>query len=71
MLRWCFSALTTVELPLVSLMYLDWTADGSCAKPREFYVGWIRRMLTDLDRCRSRPAWKRALERYFARVEAG
>ena len=24
-----------------------------------------------LDRCLSRPAWKRALERYFARLEAG
>ena len=116
-LRWCFAALTTVELPLVSLMYLDWTADGSCAKPREFYLGWIRRMLTDLERwlrdrefiatdgftvadiltahvvsagvkdegllapypavaayrnrCLSRPTWKRTLERYFARVEAG
>lgn len=116
-LRWCFAALTTVETPLVSLMYLDWTADGGCAKPREFYLGWIGRMLTDLerwlrdrefiatqqftvadilvahvlsagvkdeallepypavasyrDRCLARPAWKRTLEAYLARVEVG
>ena len=39
--RWCFAALDTVEMPLLALMVHDWTADGSCSKPREFLVGWV------------------------------
>ena len=116
-LRWCFAALTTVEAPLQSLMVLDWTADGTCSKHREFMVGWVNRVLTNLerwlaerdfiatneftvadilmahvlssgikdetliapypglmsyrDRCLARPAWKRTIDTYFARVEAG
>lgn len=115
--RWCFAALTTVEAPLQSLMVHDWTADGSGGKPREFLVGWVNRVLTNLerwladrdyiatqaftvadilmahvlssgikdnaliapyarvasyrDRCLARPAWKRTIEAYGARVEAG
>jgi len=46
--RWCFAALTTVELPLMALMVHDWTADGGCAKPREFLVGWAHRVLGNL-----------------------
>jgi glutathione S-transferase len=48
--RWCFAALTTVEAPLQSLMVLDWTADGSCGKHREFMVGWVNRVLANLER---------------------
>jgi len=48
--RWCFAALTTVELPLMALMVLDWTADGSCGKHREFLVGWVNRVLKNLER---------------------
>ncbi len=116
-LRWCFAALTSIEPPLLSLMVLDWTADGSCCKHREFLVGWVNRVLTNLerwladrdfiattdftvadilmthvlhsgikderlivpypgvvsyrDRCLARPAWKRTIEAYSARVEAG
>jgi len=116
-LRWCFAAMNTVEMPLLSLMVLDWTADGSCGKHREFLVGWVHRVLKNLelwladrefvatnefsiadilmahvllsgikderliepypgvasyrDRCLARPAWKRAIEAYCARVEAG
>lgn len=115
--RWCFAAMNSVETPLLSLLVLDWTADGSCGKHREFLVGWANRMLTNLerwladrnfvatseftvadilmahvlfsgikdesliapypglasyrDRCLTRPAWKRTMEAYFARVEAG
>jgi glutathione S-transferase len=29
---------------------LDWTADGSCGKHREFLAGWSHRVLTNLDR---------------------
>jgi glutathione S-transferase len=115
--RWCFAAMSSVEPPLLSLMVLDWTADGSCGKHREFLVGWANRVLTNLerwfadrdfvatktftgadilmahvlsagikdegliapypgvasyrDRCLARPAWKRTIEAYCARVEAG
>lgn len=116
-LRWCFAALNSVEPPLLALMVLDWTADGSGGKHREFLVGWVHRVLTNLerwladrdfiatgeftvadilmahvllsgvkdealiapyskvlayrDRCLARPAWKRTIEAYCARVEAG
>ena len=115
-MRWCFAAMNTVEPPLQSLLVLDWTSDGSCGKHREFLVGWVNRMLGNLerwlagrsfvataeftvadilmahalsgikdvgliapypgvvayrDRCLARPAWKRSLDAYLARVEAG
>lgn len=49
-MRWCFAALNSIEPPLLSLMVLDWTADGSCGKHREFLVGWINRVLKNLER---------------------
>ena len=116
-LRWSFAALNSVEPPLLALIVLDWTADGSCGKHREFLVGWVNRVLKNLerwlahrefvatddftvadilmahvlsagvkddtliapypglaayrDRCLARPAWKRTIEAYCARVEAG
>ena len=48
--RWCFAAMSTVEPPLLALMVLDWTSDGSCGKHREFLVGWSNRMLGNLER---------------------
>ena len=115
--RWCFAALNTVEMPLLALMVHDWTADSSCDKPREFLVGWVNRVFTNLerwligrefiatndftvadllmahvlsagikdegliapypgvasyrDRCQARPAWKRTIKAYCARVKAG
>lgn len=115
-MRWCFAAMNSVEPPLLALMVLDWTADGSCGKHRAFLVGWVNRMLANLDRwlaerdfvatrdftiadilmahvlsagikdeslvapypnvtayrdrCLARPAWKRTIEAYCARVEA-
>ena len=113
--RWSFAAMNSVEPPLLSLMVLDWTADGSCGKHREFLVGWVNRVLTNLerwladrdfiatkeftvadllmahaltgikdekliapyagvagyrDRCFARPAWKRTIDAYLARVQA-
>jgi len=116
-MRWCFAAMNSVEMPLLALMVHDWTADGSCGKPREFLVGWTHRVLANLerwfadrdfvatkefsvadilmahvlsagikdealiapypgvtsyrDRCLARPAWKRTVEAYNARVKAG
>jgi glutathione S-transferase len=55
--RWCFAALTTVEQPLQSLLVLDWSADGSCAKHREFLVGWCNRMLGNLQRWLNGRQW--------------
>ena len=115
--RWCFAAMNSAEMPLLALMVLDWTADGSCGKHREFLVGWVHRMLGNLerwladrefvatdeftvadilmahvlsagikdqtliapypgvvayrDRCMARPAWKKTIEAYCERVEAG
>ena len=34
---------------LLSLLVLDWTADGSCGKHREFLVGWTNRVHTNLE----------------------
>ena len=48
--RWCFAAMNSVEPPLLSLMVLDWTADASCSKHREFLVGWVNRVLSNLER---------------------
>ena len=49
-MRWCFAAVNSVEPPLLALMVLDWTADGSCSKHREFLVGWVNRVLANLER---------------------
>jgi glutathione S-transferase len=116
-MRWCFAAMNSIEPPLLALMVLDWTADGSCGKHREFLAGWIHRHFTNLarwlagrefiatnefsiadilmahvlsagikdeqliapypvlmsyrERCLARLAWKRTIEAYCARVEAG
>ena len=104
-------------MPLLALMVHDWTADGSCGKPRDFLVGWVQRVFANLERwlagrdfiatkkftvadilmahvlsagikdealvapypavtlywarCMARSAWKRTIEAYCARVEAG
>ena len=113
--RWCFAAMNSVEMPLLSLLILDWTKDKG-GNYREFAAAWARRHLGNLDRwldgrefiatdaftvadilmahvldeikdkkmlepyprveryrdrCFARPAWKRTIESYCARVEAG
>ena len=112
--RWCFAAMNSVELPLLSLMILGWVKDEG--KYRDFAVSWAERHLGNLDRwldgreyvatnaftvadilmahvldeikdenlikpygrvasyrqrCFARPAWKKTLDSYNARVEAG
>jgi len=51
-LRWCFAAMNTVEPPLLGLLVLGWTSpsDSSCAQHREFMVGWVHRVLGNLER---------------------
>jgi len=41
--------MNSVEPPLLCLMVLDWTADASCGEHREFLVGWIHRVLANLE----------------------
>lgn len=112
--RWCFAAMNSVELPLLSILLIDWAKDGSCAKHRQNTLAWANRLLTGLehwldrreylatahftvadilmshvlteikdegliapyghvasyrDRCLARPAWKRTIDNYLARVE--
>lgn len=49
-IRWCFAAVNSVEPPLLSLMVHDWTADSGCERPRQFLVGWVNRVLANLER---------------------
>lgn len=114
--RWCFAAMNSVEIPLLSLLLIDWGAkeDGP-TKHRENTVAWANRRLRELERwfesrdyvatdaftvadilmahvldeikdmelirpyprlaryrerCFERPAWKRTIDSYLARVEA-
>ena len=114
-LRWSFAAMNSVEIPLLSLLIMDWMKTEAGSKYREFALGWAQRHLGNLDRwldgrefvateaftvadilmahvldeikdpamleryprvasyrdrCFARPAWKRALDSYLARVEA-
>jgi glutathione S-transferase len=47
-LRWCFAALTTIELPVLSLWFVDLTG-GKGTKPREALHGWAAMRLAHLD----------------------
>jgi glutathione S-transferase len=112
--RWCFAAMNSLEMPLLNLLFLDFMKESG-GKYRERLVGWAKRHLANLDRwldgrefvatesftvadilmahtldeikdrsflapyprvasyrdrCFARPAWKRTIERYNARVEA-
>ena len=49
-LRWCFAAMNSVELPLMALMVHDWTANGSDPKPRQFLVDWVHLRMGHLER---------------------
>ena len=114
-LRWSVAALSTVELPLLSMWFVNLTG-GKGSQPSEALRGWAEMRLEQLDgwlanrefiatdeftvadilmshvlaagstdqsllkrwsnvlayqaRCAERPAWKKTLEAYLARVEA-
>ena len=113
-LRWSFAALTTIEVPVLSLWFVD-LCGGKGSKPSEALHDWADLRLKQLDgwlaerafiatedftvadilmthvldagtrqemlksypnlvayraRCTERPAWKKTLEAYCARVEA-
>src|SRR6185369_4701033 len=47
-LRWCFSALTTVELPVLSLWFVN-LSGGNGSKPSDALHGWADMRLKQLD----------------------
>lgn len=51
-MRWCFAALSTVEIPMVLVDVLSWDSmkGPGNEKPGEFAAGWANRHLTGLER---------------------
>jgi len=47
-LRWCFSALTTIELPVLSMWFVNMSG-GDGSKPSEALRGWADMRLKQLD----------------------
>jgi glutathione S-transferase len=47
-LRWCFTALTTIELPALSLWFVN-LSGGKGSKPSEALQGWAEMRLQQLD----------------------
>jgi len=56
-LPWSFTALTTIELPALSLWFIN-LSGGKGSEPSEAL------------RCTERPAWKKTVDAYNERVEA-
>ena len=48
--RWCFAAMNSVELPSMSIMMIDWMNDDGCSKYRGNMVDWAGRLLSGLER---------------------
>ncbi len=50
--RWCFAAMNSLELPLMGILLHDWWVHdkASCPEHRDSMVGWARRHLGNLDR---------------------
>jgi glutathione S-transferase len=47
-LRWCFTALTTIEVPVLSLWFVN-LCGGKGSKPSEALQGWAEMRLKQLD----------------------
>ncbi|MEA9355612.1 glutathione S-transferase family protein [Bacteriovorax sp. PP10] len=47
--RWCFVATNSLEIPLMNILMIDWTKDDGCKKYREFLVGWANHHLSNLE----------------------
>ena len=115
-MRWCFAALNSLELPLMSIQFIDFGVGGlGTHEFRKWVVGWANRHLGNLERwldgrefvavdmftvadiltahvlgeiadddffkpyprvlayrerCKARPAYRKALEQYCERVQA-
>lgn len=50
--RWRLAAMSSVEMPLMSILFIDLTADDDtgAAKPRQFMADWAKRLFTGLER---------------------
>jgi glutathione S-transferase len=55
-LRWSFAALNSLELPIMSIMFMDFSPEGN-EKWRGFCVGWAGRHLGNLDRWLEHRTW--------------
>lgn len=49
-IRWCFAATNSVEMPLMSILMIDWHKDNGCHKHRAAMVGWANHLLSGLER---------------------
>ena len=50
-IRWCFAALNSLEMPLLGLMMIDWAeAKTDCVKHRQQMKDWAANRLRQLDR---------------------
>jgi glutathione S-transferase len=56
-LRWCFAAMNSLEMPLAHIMMIDWMKDAGCANYRGFLAGWAERMLGGLERRLEGRSW--------------
>lgn len=48
-IRWCFAALNSIEIPLMSILMLDWQGPKENRSYREFLAGWADRHLGNLE----------------------
>lgn len=48
-IRWCFAAANSFEVPLMNILFMDWFKDDRCLSYREFLVGWANRHLLNLE----------------------
>ena len=48
--RWCFAATNSLEVPLMNIAMIDWFKDEGSRKYRDFLVGWAHRHLSNLER---------------------
>lgn len=48
-MRWCFAAMNSVEIPLMNILMMDWFKDPGCKSYRDFLVGWSSRHLSGLE----------------------
>lgn len=49
-MQWCFAALTTVEPPLLQILFIDWMGGPADAERRAETVKWARRVFDGLER---------------------
>lgn len=48
-IRWCFVAMNSLEIPLMNILMIDWFKDEGARKYRDFLVGWAQRHLGNLE----------------------